>query len=850
MKTTIMKLLISSGLVCTPIVGLAANLTRGPYLQMIGEDQVTIRWNTDENTKTSLSYGKSLDQLQRITTDNLPKKQHEVTIKTLAPNEKYFYAIYDDQKLLSGQDELTYFRTAPIKHSTQKTRIWILGDPGRAGTDPDTNAQKIVRDGYLKFSGDQAPDFWMMLGDNAYNDGTILEYDNAVFNQYPTILKQSPLWPIMGNHDNRSADVDTQQGGFYDLFTLPTAGQAGGVASSHEAYYSFDYGNIHVVVLNSSDRAHYKESDAMLNWLKQDLASSRSEWLIATFHHPVYGKSGHDSDEAENMIYMRERFLPILEEHGVDLVMAGHNHFYTRSVLMANHYGMSSTYDRIKHIVHDGSGQQDKEGAYTKQRGQKGAVFITHGASAGSGRGYARQVRPDEIVDGKRHPSDYIYGGRGSIVLDVEDTTLTANVIGPQGDIVDYFTLRHTDGDEPTNVPPEVNMQLPTQLALLEPGKFSSEGSRDSDGHIVNYLWQFGDGHSSTLANTTHHYTEAGEYAVSLTVTDNQGASASTNSRVSVISSPDTQLQNNVPISVSGHAKDAAYFFYEVTDTAKPLAISIVGGQGDADLYVKKGERPTQSTFDCRPYKNGNAERCEIAETQAGLYFIMVYGHKAFSEVTLLAVQDQSVEPAPSADANGPYHASSGSPVKFSSSGSINPGIGALNYHWQFGDGTTSTQASPSHTYATSGQYEVTLTVSTSEGLNDSDTTTAKITEGTELEDSCAQNATPYRGGRLELQTTYCLDNLNSEGQLQYQVYIDEQQTGKDLLILTGHGDGNADLYHRYAQRPNQELWDARNNDPSNSATLLIQGVKKGWHYIHVRTEQDFNSVSLKLSTQ
>ncbi|KZN32712.1 hypothetical protein N474_24330 [Pseudoalteromonas luteoviolacea CPMOR-2] len=839
--------MFATGLICVPTVGMTANLTRGPYLQMTSESQVTIRWNTDENTPTSLRYGKSLDQLQTFEVEHLPTTKHEVTIDNLDPNEKYFYAIYDEQQLLSGKDQNTFFKTAPVKGSKEKIRIWVLGDPGRAGTDPDTNAQKIVRDGYLKFAANQAPDFWMMLGDNAYDDGTIIEYDNAVFNQYPNLLKQSPLWPIMGNHDNRSADVNTQTGGFYDLFTLPTNGQAGGVPSSHEAYYSFDYGNVHVVVLNSSDKEHYKESSAMLEWLKQDLAANSSEWLIATFHHPVYGKSGHDSDEAENMIYMRERFLPILEQYGVDLVMAGHNHFYTRSVLMAEHYGMSNTYNPTKHIVQHGAGQPDKDGAYHKQQGHKGAVFITHGASAGSGRGYARLVRADEIASDKRHPSDYIYGGRGSIVLDIEDTTLNASVIGPQGDIVDYFTLHHSNG-EPSNIPPEVKMHIPTQLALLESGRFNSEGSVDKDGNIVKYLWQFGDGNSSSLANTTHHYTEAGNFAVSLTVTDNQGASASINSRISVTTSKDTPLQHNVPTTVSGSAKDALYFSYEVSDTSKPLTVSITGGQGDADLYVRRSERPTQTTFDCRPYKNGNSETCEFSETRTGRYLIMVYGHKSFSDVTLLVKQDQPTQLRPSADANGPYQNTVGMPIQFNSSGSLNPNQGSFSYYWQFGDGNTSTQPSPTHTYHEVGSYTATLTVSTEDGLSDSDTATVNIAEENNLVDSCAQGAEPHQQGRLTVNTTYCLTNLNSSGQLQYQVYIDEQHIGQELLIETGHGNGNADIYYRYAQRPSQTHWDARNIELGNNEKLTVKTIQKGWHYIHIHTTQSFHNVSLSVS--
>lgn len=249
---------------------------------------------------------------------------------------------------------------------------------------------------------------------NAYVDGTIQEYQYAVFNQYPKMLKQSPLWPVLGNHDNRTAKISTETGGYYDLFSLPTNGEAGGTPSGREAYFSFDYGNIHVVVLNSSDDEHFEIAGPMDDWLETDLANTTAEWLITVFHHPVYAKSGHDSDTEYNMVKMREIYLPIFDKHGVDLIMTGHNHFYTRTTLTNGHYGLSPTYDANVHNLDTGDGRVDGDGAYTKKTGEanSGTIYITHGASSGGGNGHASVVSQEDIDSGKRHPSDYIYGGR------------------------------------------------------------------------------------------------------------------------------------------------------------------------------------------------------------------------------------------------------------------------------------------------------------------------------------------------------------------------------------------------------------------------------------------------------
>jgi len=96
-----------------------------------------------------------------------------------------------------------------------------------------------VRDAYERSRGGAGTDLILTLGDNAYSDGTEREYERCFFDVYRDQLKRAILWPAFGNHDARSADSATESGVYYDLFTLPRLGQAGGVASGVEAYYSF-----------------------------------------------------------------------------------------------------------------------------------------------------------------------------------------------------------------------------------------------------------------------------------------------------------------------------------------------------------------------------------------------------------------------------------------------------------------------------------------------------------------------------------------------------------------------------------------------------------------------------------
>ena len=99
-----------------------------------------------------------------------------------------------------------------------------------------------------------------------------------------------------------------------------------------------------------------------------------------------------------------------------------------------------------------------------------------------------------------------------------------------------------------------------------------------------------------------------------------------------------TVLNNGVPITgLSGAASSTQFFTVQVPAGASNLVIASSGGTGDADMYVRAGSQPTTSTYDCRPYKTGNAESCSFATPVAGTYHVMLSAYSAFSGVSLQA---------------------------------------------------------------------------------------------------------------------------------------------------------------------------------------------------------------------
>jgi hypothetical protein len=416
----------------------AATLVRGPYLQQPTSSSIIVRWRTDVATDSRVAYGTNVGSLTTIVDDATSTTEHQVTLGGLTAATQYFYQIGSTTEVLAGNDTDHHFRTSPATGAATPTRIWAIGDSGfpnpaviGPGWIRDGDA---VRDAYTTFNGGVASaDVWLLLGDNAYVLATDAEYQTALFEQYPAFLRTVAPWGTLGNHEGFSANGLTQTGPYFNNFTLPTGGEAGGVASGTEAYYAFDYGNIHFVVLDAEDSiVNVTARDAMLLWLDADLAATAADWVIAFWHQPPYSKGLlHDSDVELNEILMRQHVVPVLEDYGVDLVLAGHSHSYERSYLLDGHYGDSSTLTPAM-ILDDGLGPPHDP--YHKPNvgpaPHEGAVYVVAGS--------ASEVRPGMGI----HPvMPVALESLGSLVLDIDGNVATGIFLDHLGVEQDRFVI-------------------------------------------------------------------------------------------------------------------------------------------------------------------------------------------------------------------------------------------------------------------------------------------------------------------------------------------------------------------------------------------------------------------------
>ena len=374
------------------------------------------------------------DALAVSTPNNvIPLDKGEVGSKAKKPTRHF--VIGTTNMTFVGADANTFFVTHPKIGARKPTRVWVVGDPGTRKPE-----EKRVRDAYYRWTADRHTDLWLMLGDNAYTSGKDEEYQGGVFQIFDAMLRKSVLWPSLGNHDAGSANSGTQSGIYYDIFTLPTQGQAGGVLSGTEAYYSWDYANVHFVCLDSSD-SDWSENGMMVRWLKTDLALNQQDWLVAFCHHPPYTKGTHDSDKDKDsdarMRKMREVVLPLLEKNGLDIMLSGHSHSYERSFLLNGLYKPSTNIVERVNFISVKDGRADGTGIYTKPSAgpapHKGAIYVVAGSSG--------QISATS-AGGLQHPAMCLsLNVLGSLVLDFDGLRMDATFIDDKAVVRDYFTI-------------------------------------------------------------------------------------------------------------------------------------------------------------------------------------------------------------------------------------------------------------------------------------------------------------------------------------------------------------------------------------------------------------------------
>lgn len=355
-------------------------VTRGPYIQLVTSDSARVVWRTMGKIEPVVRYGKRPGRLDKVVPkgairvasrafsdfgfpegvfitemmvreafraytlhDETGTYQYEARIEGLESRSVYYYSISDGKTLVAGGDKSYRFCTSPGPGEKTPVQFWIIGNSGTGGL-----AQAQVYGAMLGYIVERKRpiDFMLHVGELAYSASFIMRF-RRFFDPYADMLRSTVCWPSMGSSDNYSVNL------FLESFILPAQGEAGGVPSDTKVYYSFDYGRLHCISLDSN--AADEDMKKMLRWLDEDLAKAKNEgktdWVIAFCRNA------------------NEAHLPILENRGVDVIFVGGTAIYQRSLLQDGKYIEPKDGDTL----HKSPGLNPREGTEVINVGNSGA---------------------------------------------------------------------------------------------------------------------------------------------------------------------------------------------------------------------------------------------------------------------------------------------------------------------------------------------------------------------------------------------------------------------------------------------------------------------------------------------
>ncbi|WP_086074512.1 purple acid phosphatase family protein [Paenibacillus camerounensis] len=217
---------------------------------------------------------------------------------------------------------------------------------------------------------------------------------NSFFSNVDSLVSRIPLMPVTGNHD----EVDEQAAEFTSHFNLPDNGAKGSIAGTS---YSFDYGPVHITVLNTEGNLK-KQAE----WLKKDLAGTDKAWKIVAFHRPAYGG---------NTYKKLDEWAQLFDKYEVDLVLQGHNHEYSRSYPLL-----------------DGEIVAEGEGAAGASRG---TVYVVTNASGNK----FNEKKEDQFYHAVHFQNNKaMFAG-----ISISGRVLNYQAYDVDGSLLDEFTLTH-----------------------------------------------------------------------------------------------------------------------------------------------------------------------------------------------------------------------------------------------------------------------------------------------------------------------------------------------------------------------------------------------------------------------
>jgi predicted phosphodiesterase len=264
-------------------------ILNGPYLVKVTPYSITVMWESDEKEKGMVQYG--VKGFEMTKEEDRPSLLHEIEIRGLRPGERYRY------KVISGRDTAEgSFKTAPLQNPGH-FKFVVYGDsrgyPKRHGA----IASLIAK---------EEPDFVIHTGDLVSDGSKYDRWGKEFFEPAAEMLRNAPFYPCRGNHETKTGRL------FSIFFLLP----------EDKPWYCFTYGNATFIFLDYWGW----DTPEQERWLERKLKEAHTKWKFVVMHSPLFSSGGHKAD-----LKLRNRLHPMFSKYEVQMVFAGHNHFYQRT---------------------------------------------------------------------------------------------------------------------------------------------------------------------------------------------------------------------------------------------------------------------------------------------------------------------------------------------------------------------------------------------------------------------------------------------------------------------------------------------------------------------------------------
>ncbi|UVI33121.1 purple acid phosphatase family protein [Paenibacillus spongiae] len=324
-------------------------IVKGPYLQWPTEDSMTIMWETSEQASSRADvlmaerihsgYQGNYKKPEHVVSTVSNKGYctiHQLTVKNLEPSTIYFYNIYsacEKGEIESGPH--------PLKTAVRKGEPFSFTVTSETGgySGFDQSNGRINRNIFHQMQR-YRPDLTLFVGDLVNDGQNYDDWEKYFFRPGKDFIINTPFYSCLGNHERNAS-------WYYDFFAYDPP----------KNYYSFDYGDVHFICLDSTDfikPEHYPNSageissgNAQYDFLVQDLEATSAAWKIVFFHYPPYISGGYQVEELRKL-------SPVLEQYGVDVVFNSHTIVYERSHPIRG--GQIDENDGIVYIVAGGAG--------------------------------------------------------------------------------------------------------------------------------------------------------------------------------------------------------------------------------------------------------------------------------------------------------------------------------------------------------------------------------------------------------------------------------------------------------------------------------------------------------------